>query len=228
MRHAPFLATLALSLSMTLQARAQHVAEAFVAADSRRHSVRAYVEMDPAIALGLGYVRALDVHEGDFERRIAVHVDATAVLGFSSWDLGAGAAMRLVEQTGFDVLIALDLESKIVDNDVHSGFTAGYGAALRPGYFDPTWYAALDLSLRGTFAAALFHSTAYRELFPQVQDGVIATDHLNLFAGVAIGFCIEDVVLIGGRFVWRVPRTFEDYAPYYLPYTLDLEVGLRF
>lgn len=228
MRQALFIALSLLSSSMTVGVHAQHVAEAFVAADDRRHAVRAYVEMDPSIALGLGYVRALDVREGEFARRVAVHVDATAILGFSSWDLSAGAAMRLVEQTGFDVLVAIDLESKIVDNDVHSGFTAGYAAALRPGYFDPTWYAALDLSLRGTFAAALFHSSAYRELFPQVEDGVIATDHLNFFAGAAIGFCIEGVVLIGGRFVWRIPRTFEDYAPYYLPYTLDLEVGLRF
>lgn len=220
---------LALAAALTTtRAHAQRTSEAFVAADDRAHAVRAYVQMDPTIAIGLGYVRALRVREGDFSRRIALHVDAATLLGFSSWDLTAGASMRLVEHTGLDVLVALDLETKIVQNDVHAGIVAGYGVALRPGYFDPVWYAALELSLRGTFAAALFHRDAYRELFPEVADGVIATDHLSLFAGAAVGFLIERTVVLGARFAWRFPRTFQSYAPYFLPYTLDIEVGLRF
>lgn len=223
--------TIALALVAALtttRAHAQRATEAFVATDERDHAVRAYVQMDPTIGLGLGYVRALQLREGDFARRIGLHVDVATMLGFSSWDLTAGASMRLVEHTGFDVLVALDLETKIVQNDVHAGIVAGYGAAVRPGYFDPVWYAALDLSLRGTFAAALFHRDAYRELFPDVADGVIATDHLSLFAGAAVGFLVERTVVLGARFAWRFPRTFQSYAPYFLPFTLDVEVGVRF
>jgi hypothetical protein len=211
----------------TARARAQHASDVFATTDGPRHAVRAFVEMDPTLGLGLGYVRTLQLREGSFARRIALHFDVATILGFSSWDLTAGASMRLVEHTGLDALVTVDLETKIVQNDVHTGAVAGYGVAVRPGYFDPTWYAALDLSLRGTMAAALYHRDAYRELFPNATDGLVATDHLSMYVGAAIGFCIERVVVLGARFAWRFPRTFEDYAPYFLPYTLDVEVGFR-
>ena len=56
----------------------------------------------------------------------------------------------------------------------------------------------------------------------------LVLDHLSLFAGAAVGFLIERTVVLGARFAWRFPRTFQSYAPYFLPYTLDIEVGLRF
>jgi hypothetical protein len=220
-------AIVVLLLCASTTARAQH-AEAFLAADGRDNTLRAYFEMDPTMGIGLGYVRAVDVRDGTFARRIGLHFDVATIIGFSSWDLTVGASMRVVEHTGFDLLVAVDLETKILQNDVHTGAALGYGVALRPGYFDPAWYLSLDLAMRGTMATALSHRDAYREQFPGVRDGLVATDHLNLFAGASIGFCIEGVFLAGARFAWRMPRTFEDYAPYFLPYTIDIEVGVRF
>jgi len=65
-------------------------------------------------------------------------------------------------------------------------------------------------------------------MFPAVADGTYTNDHLSFFAGAALGFKIKQRVLIGGRFAWRFPRTFESYSPYFMPYTLNLDAGLCF
>ena len=222
------LAALALVAASPAPARAQHTAEAFLADRARSNAFRAAVGMDPALALGLGYMRAVDLESGAFSRRLGLHFDAAAILGMSSWDFTGGASMLVREKPGLDALATLDLRLKVAQNDVHTALVYGYGASVRPGWFDPVWYAALDLSMRGTFAATLFHADEYRRLFPNVADGTYLTDQLSLFAGVAGGVRIKQIVLLGARFAWRFPRTFETYSPYFLPYTLDLDLGLRF
>ncbi len=151
-----------------------------------------------------------------------------SILGFSSWDLTGGVSVRALQTPGFDVLCTLDLRLELARNDVHSAVAYGYGAAVRPGWFQDGWFAALDLAVRGSFAVSLTHGAAYREMYPEVRDGTYASDHLNLFAGLALGFDIEDRVLIGARFAWRFAHTFESYAPYFTPYTLDVDIGVRF
>src|SRR5690606_33370006 len=102
---------------------------------------------------------------------LGLHVDATAIMDFSSWDFSGGVSMHLAEGAGFNALATIDLELKVVQNDVHDGLVYGYAASVRPGWFDPAWYLALDLALHGTLAATLFHKEAYRALFPNVSDG---------------------------------------------------------
>ncbi|MBX3269839.1 MAG: hypothetical protein KF729_06240 [Sandaracinaceae bacterium] len=220
------LALLGAAISPT--AHAQRTAEAFLYDDEHDGAVRATVEMDPALAVGVGYVRAVDVSVGRFHRRLGVHLDATAIIGFSSWDFAGGVSMHLAEGAGFNALATIDLELKVVQNDVHTGVAYGYSAAVRPGWFDPAWYLALDVGLHGTIATTLVHRGAYRERFPNVADGTYVTDNLSFFLGGVVGFRIERVVLVGLRFAWRFPRTFETYAPYFQPYTIDVEVGARF
>lgn len=101
-------------------------------------------------------------------------------------------------------------------------------AALRPGWFDRIFYVGLDLALRGTFAASVFHGAEYRRLFADVADVTYLTDQLSFYAGAAAGVEIKGRVLLGARFAWRFPRTFATYAPYFLPYTIDVDLGLRF
>lgn len=222
------LSSLALAAAWAGPARAQQTAEAFLSDPAHQNAVRATVGLDPALAFGAGYLRAVAVTAGGVSRRLGVHFDVTSILGFSSWDFSGGASVLVREQTGFDTLVTTDLGLKVVQNDVHTGLVYGYGASVRPGWFDSSWYAALDLALRGTFATTLFHSPAYREAFPGVADGTFASDHLSLFAGAAVGLRIKRIVLVGGRFAWRFPRTFEEYSPYFLPYTFNFDVGVRF
>lgn len=216
------------SAALSPAAHAQRTAEAFLYDDEHDDAVRATVEMDPALAVGVGYVRAVDLSIERFQRRLGLHIDTTAIIGFSSWDFAGGASMHLAEGAGFNALASIDLELKLVQNDVHTGLVYGYAASVRPGWFDPVYYVALDLGLRGTFATSLFHRDAYRERFGNVADGTYVTDHLAFFVGGVVGFRIERVVLLGLRFAWRFPRTFETYAPYFQPYTINLEIGVRF
>jgi hypothetical protein len=221
-------ALLALAAWWPAPALAQQTAEAFLGDRTHDNELRATFGIDPALALGAGYMRAVDLGAGSAPRRVGLHADVTAILGLSSWDVGAGASMLVRQERGVDLLATLDLGLKVAQNDVHTAIVYGYGAALRPGWFDSAWYAALDLSLRGTIAATVLHGAEYRRLFPGVADGTYPTDHLAFFAGVAGGFQIKQRALIGARFAWRFPRTFESYSPYFLPYTINIDVGLRF
>lgn len=207
---------------------AQQSVEAFVDDVERPNALRVTMEMDPALAFGVGYVRTVPIEIERFSRRLALHGDLTATMGGSSWDLTGGATMAVFEGAGPNMLATIDLELKIAQNDVHTALTYGYGVALRPGYFDPTWYLAAEASLRGTFAATLFHREAYREQVPGVEDGTYATGQLALYLGGVVGFHIERTVVIGLRFAWRVPYTFASYAPWYQPYTMNLELAWRF
>jgi hypothetical protein len=208
-------------------ARAQGAAEAFVQDAEQQDAIRLVAEMDPAAALGVGYVRGVNVQAEGFRRRMALHLDTTAILGFSSWDLAGGLTMPLVDGTGLDALATTELELKWVHNDVHTGLVYGYGAAIRPGWFGSSWYANADLALHGTIAATVAHSDAYRALFPEVADGTYTTGNLSYFVGAASGVRLARRVMVGLRFAWRVPRTLERYAPYLQPYTANLEVGTR-
>ncbi len=221
-------AALALAAALPSSAAAQRTAEAFLYEAEHDHAVRATVEMDPALAVGVGYLGAVDLDVDAFHRRVGIRADVTTVIGFSSWDFSGGVAMHLAEGAGLNVLATVDLELKVVQNEVHSGIVYGYGVALRPGWFDPVWYLALEAGLHGSFGATLFHRDAYRTLFPEVQDGTFYTDSMSFFAGGAFGVRIERHLLLGLRFAWRFPRTFESYAPYVQPYTVNLEVGARF
>lgn len=221
-------ALLSLAASWPAEARAQQTAEAFLGDRAHDNALRVTAGMDPALAMGFGYVRAVDLGAGGSSRRLGLHADVGAILGLSSWDVGGGASVLLRQQRGFDVLTTVDLGLKVAQNDVHTALVYGYGAALRPGWYDAAWYAALDLSLRGTFAATIFHKDEYRRLVPGAVDGTVATDHLAFFTGVAGGVQIRQRALIGMRFAWRFPRTFESYSPYFLPYTINVDLGLRF
>lgn len=227
-RSAWLLATVALLLAPS-HALAQRTAEAFLDDEARPNALRITVEMDPALAFGVGYVRAVPIEIDGFSRRLALHGDLTATMGGSSWDVTGGATMALFEgPAGPNVLATVDLELKIAQNDVHTALVYGYGAALRPGWFDPVWYVAAEASLRGTFAATLFHRDAYREQVPGVEDGTYVTGQLALYVGGVIGFHIERAAILGLRFAWRMPYTFASYAPWYQPYTVNLELGWRF
>lgn len=216
------------TLTWPSAARAQQTGEAFLADGTHANALRATVGLDPALVFGLGYMRAVEVGGDDVSRRLGLHFDVTTILGLSSWDFTGGVSVLARQQTGFDVLSTLDLRLKVAQNDVHTAVVYGYGAAVRPGWFSESWYAALDLALRGSFAASVFHTDAYREMFAEAADGTYASDHLNLFLGAALGFNIKQRVLIGGRFAWRAPRTFESYAPYFMPYTVNVDTGVRF
>jgi hypothetical protein len=209
-------------------ARAQGTAEAFVHDAEHPNALRLLAEMDPAVAFGVGFVRAVDLGTERFHRRAALHVDTTAILGLSSWDLAGGVTAPLVDGVGFDALATTELELKLVQNDVHSGLVYGCSAALRPGWFGSTWYASADLALHGTIAATIRHSDGYRALFPDVADGTYTTGNLSGFVGAATGVRIARRGMVGLRFAWRIPRTLDSYAPYFQPYTLNLEVGARF
>lgn len=207
---------------------AQRSAEAFVDDVERANALRVTVELDPALAFGVGYVRTLPIEIERFARRLALHVDLTAAMGGTSWDLTGGATMALFEGAGPNVLASIDLELKLAQNDVHTALVYGYGVALRPGWFDPVWYVAAEASLRGTFAASLFHRQAYRDEVPSAGDGTYLTGQLALYLGAVVGFQIERALVIGLRFAWRVPYTLESYAPWVQPYTVNLELGWRF
>lgn len=208
-------------------ASAQRSTEAFLDAPERENALRVTVEMDPALAFGLGYVRTVPLEIDGFARRLGVHFDVTSTLGGTSWDLTGGATMPLFEGPGPNVLVSADLELKIAQNDVHTALVYGYGASIRPGYFDPAWYLAAEASLRGTMAASLFHRDAYRAE-SGAEDGTYLTGQLALYLGASVGFHIERAVVLGLRFAWRMPYTFESYAPWVQPYTVDLEVAWRF
>lgn len=208
---------------------AQRTAEAFLEERTHDDTIRVSGEMDPALAFGVGYVRAVDIDVDRFSRRLGVRVDLTTIMGGSSWDVGGGAAMALFEgPVGPNLVAAVDLELKIAQNDVHTALVYGYGVALRPGWFDPVWYLAAEASVRGTIASTFFHRDAYRNEVAGVRDGTYVTGQAALYVGGAFGFCIERVFLVGARFAWRLPITFESYAPWYQPYTIDLDLGWRF
>lgn len=210
------------------QAYAQHTAEAFLHTQGHDDAVRLTLEMDPAAAVGLGYTRAVDVRLGRIERRVGVHLDTTAILGLSSWDLSGGVTVPALGRTGFDTLVTSDLDLKLVQNDVHAGVAYGYVASVRPGWFGRVGYAAPELALHATLATTIHHRDAYRDVFPDVTDGTYLTGNLSTFLGGAAGVCIGQRVTVGARFAWRFARTFESYAPYVQPYTFDLELGARF
>ncbi len=224
MKASNFAAALTTIALWSATASAQQTSEAFLANDVDANALRLTVGLDPAMAFGLGYLRVVDLGT----RRLGVHVDTTAIMGFSSWDITAGVSVRALQQSGFDVLCTLDLRLDVAQNDVHTAVVYGYGASVRPGWFGATWFIALDLAARGAFATTLTHHAAYRRMFPEVVDGTYTSDHLNLFAGAVLGFEVGRVADIGARFAWRMPRTFESYAPYFMPYTFNLDVGLRF
>jgi hypothetical protein len=213
--------------SLAPRAAAQRSAEAFVDAPEHDDTLRVTVEMDPALAVGVGYVRAVPLEIDRFARRVAIHADLRMVIDGASWDLGGGASMMLAEGFGPNVLATVDLEVKLAQSAVHTALVYGYGAALRPGWFDPAWYLAAEASLRGTIAATVFHRDAYRNEFSDVADGTYVTGQLALYFGAVIGVRIERVAILGLRFAWRVPRTFETYAPWFQPYTVSLELGWR-
>jgi hypothetical protein len=218
----------ALVVAAPSTAQAQRAAESFLQQDGGPNTVRLTFEMDPALAFGAGYVRTIPLAIGDFERPIGVHFDVTTILGLSSWDFAAGASMFLADNVGLNVLTTVELELKVVQNEVHGGLAYGYAAALRPGWYDHVWFASLELALHGTFAATVTHRDAYRAMFPDVQDGTYATANLAFFLGGAIGFRIAERARLGLRFAWRFPRTFESYAPYVQPYSLGAEAGFEF
>ena len=209
-------------------AHAQRSVEAFLDEPERENAVRLTVEMDPALAFGVGYVRTLPIDVEGFSRRLGLHLDLTTILGGSSWDVTGGASMPLFEGPGPNVLATIDLELKIAQNDVHTALVYGYGVALRPGWFDPSWYLAAEASLRGTIAASLVHRDSYRAEVSGVADGTYLTGQLALYVGGVVGFHIERQVVLGLRFAWRVPYTLQSYAPWYQPYTVDLELAWRF
>lgn len=209
-------------------ARAQHTGEALLGDPARKNALSLRVGIDPALGFGLGYLRTLDIRAGGGSRRLGLHVDVAAIFGFSSWDISGGASLRLRQRRGLDVLTTADLRLKVAQNDVHTALVYGYAAALRPGWFDRIFYVGLDLALRGTFAASVFHGAEYRRLFADVADVTYLTDQLSFYAGAAAGVEIGGRVLLGARFAWRFPRTFATYAPYFLPYTIDVDLGLRF
>jgi hypothetical protein len=131
------LAALALVAASSTPARAQHTAEAFLGDRARSNAFRATVGMDPALALGLGYMRAVDIEAGGFSRRLGVHFDASAILGMSSWDFSGGASMLVRQKTGLDALTTVDLGLKVAQNDVHTALVYGYGASVRPRVVRP-------------------------------------------------------------------------------------------
>jgi hypothetical protein len=214
--------------SLAGRASAQRTAEAFIEETEHDNALRVTVEMDPALAFGVGYVRAVPIAAGDFSRRLAVHADLTAIMGGSSWDLTGGVSMMLANESRLNVLVTVDLELKLAQNDVHTALVYGYGAALRPGWYDPSWYVALETSLRGTFAASLFHDDAYEAEVPGVRNGTYLTGQLAFYLGGALGVRIARVATLGLRFAWRIPRTLESYAPWFQAYTANLELGWRF
>src|SRR5690606_32817377 len=116
-------------------ARAQQTGEAFLADDAHANALRATVGLDPALAFGLGYLRAVDVGGEEVSRRLGLHFDVTTILGLSSWDFSGGVSVLARQQTGFDVLSTIDLRVKVAQNDVHTAVVYGYGAAVRPGWF---------------------------------------------------------------------------------------------
>jgi len=154
------LSALALAAAWPATASARQTAEAFLADRTHANAFRATVGLDPALAIGADYVRGVDVGSESFSRRLGIHFDVTSILGLSSWDFTGGVSLLAREQTGIDVLTTVDLALKLVQNDVHTGLAYGDAASVRPGWFDSSWYAALDLSLRGTYATTVFHSDA--------------------------------------------------------------------
>jgi hypothetical protein len=221
------LSLVCLLIALPSAALAQRSTESFLDDTSHDDAIRVTVEMDPALGFGLGYVRTVPIEVDSFSRRLGVHADVSTVFGGSSWDIGGGVSMPLFEGPGPNVLASVDLELKIAQNDIHTALVYGYGVAVRPGYFDPAWYVAAEASLRGTFAATLLHRDAYRQE-SGAEDGTYTTGQLALYLGGAIGFHIERTVVVGLRFAWRMPYTFQSYAPWYQPYTVNMEVSWRF
>lgn len=236
------LLAMAACLCAPRSAFAQHAAESFLSFhpatqqnnDSRapqpafNNALRMSAELDPALALGLGYMRVLPFSSRSGRKAISVHGDVTALWGFTNWDITTGATLRLRQKPGWDLQVTADLELKIVHDDVRSGVTYGYGVGLRPGWFGKTFFVAGDLSLKGNFAQTLAHSQAYKDQFPTVVDGTYLSDTLFFYPGVAAGVTIAKRFVVGSRFAWRVPRDLKDYSPYYLPYTFEFEAGVFF
>lgn len=218
---------LASTLALALAA-APRSTEAFFHDDAHLNAVRVTAELDPALALGVGYVRMVPLELGGFSRRLGLHADVTTILGGSSWDLTSGFTLPLFAGGGFNALVSADLQLKLAQNDVHTALVSGYGAALQPGYFGRSWYVTAEASLRGTIAASFFHSAAVRAELPGLVDGTYRTRQLAFFFGGAAGVQVLRTVIIGLRFAWRVPYTFESYAPWVQPYTLNVELGWRF
>jgi hypothetical protein len=209
-------------------AHAQQSAEAFLDEREHENALRITAEMDPALAFGIGYVRTVPIEIDRYARRLGLHVDLTAILGGTSWDLVGGATLPLFEGPGPNVLLGVDLALKVAQNDVHTALVYGYGASLRPGWYDPVWYVAADVAIHGTFAASVFHRDSYRAQVASARDATYLTGQLALYLGAAVGFHIERSLVLGLRFAWRFAYTFETYAPWYQPYTLDLELAWRF
>ncbi|MBZ0117715.1 MAG: hypothetical protein K8H88_12005 [Sandaracinaceae bacterium] len=209
-------------------AHAQRSTEAFLDEREHENAIRITGEMDPALAFGIGYVRTVPIDVDRYARRLGVHVDLTTILGATSWDLAGGVTLPLFEGPGPNALLGVDLELKVAQNDVHTAIVYGYGASLRPGWFDPVWYVAADLAIRGTFAASIIHRDAYREQVPSARDATYLTGQLALYFGGVVGFHIERTVVLGLRFAWRFAYTFDAYAPWYQPYTIDVEAAWRF
>ena len=227
------LAAAALAAGAPGVGRAQRVAESFAAFDAGGeggvdHAVRATFGLDPAIAVGGGYVAAIPVRVAGVERRLALHADVATIPGFTSWDLNAGASVPLAEGDGPNVLATAAIDLKWARNEVHRAAVFGYGVAARPGWYTPTWFVAAELGLRHAVGAHLAHSDAYRAQFAGARDGAVALHTVHLDVGAAVGFRIAERVLVGLRFAWRFHGTLETYDPYVLPYGGGFEVGARF
>lgn len=207
------------------QAKAQSAAESMLHDAPGADHLRAQVAMDPGFAVGLGYVRAVDVGTHGWRRRLGLHVDVAALIDFRSWDVATGATVRAWDRPGFDILALVDFDLKLAQNEVHTALSNGYRFGVRPGYFGQHWYFAAELALRGTISTTLWHTSAYREQFPEVRDGTYSSTTTHFFPGVVGGFRFLHRGFAGLRAAYRLPLDTGDAGPWVQPMTFNAELG---
>jgi hypothetical protein len=185
------------------------------------HQILAALDFNPSPGLGLGYGQVRRLAIGGLARNVllagAVRVPVFLIPKLDTASMRVGAAAFVLEGP-WNVRMALGLGAQAFDNQVASGQSYAYEAALVPGYFAERWHVGLGVQFQHAPISRFVHTAAYKANMPEVKDGLYASTSMALRAGLVGGYRFGESVEIHAAAGMRVAGDLGSYDPYLFPW----------
>lgn len=181
-------------------------------------------ELDPSLSIALGVGNVFTIKERKVLTSFTIN-SPLALVG-NSVGVAIGGTTFLIDNE-WDVKTTLDFRAKYFSNDLSQGSAYSLNIIMNPGYYQDKWFTSLMLTYRRYLATYRKHTSDYKTVFPEVKDGWYSNDSGLMFFGIAGGYCFENVEL-NASLTAKLPDSFEDYAPLFLPVYFGLGVNVHF
>lgn len=200
---------------------AQHVDDGFFREREEQNTIALSAEMDPALFWGLRYGRAIPFAAGGFASTMQIQAGVKSYT-FDYTDLHGSVQIFLLGNRRFNIIGHAGLEGKYSTNMVHRAYAVNGILGVMPGYFGGRWYGGAEILYKRGLANHLAHTSYYREIYPDVQDGWYSSRMAYLFLSLNGGYRITPRLALSLRAGLRFTTDFENYSPYLIPYCGNL------